>query len=693
MARTRSSAGAGASKQLGREPGNRLGGETSPYLLQHKDNPVHWRPWGKPALAEAKASGKPVMISIGYAACHWCHVMAHESFENAETAALMNELFVNIKVDREERPDIDSFYQHALQLLGEHGGWPLTMFLTAEGEPFWGGTYFPGEAKYGRPGFRDVLRQISRIYKEEPDKVSANAAAINGALAQLAEADAGDLPGIDTIDGVASQLLKMVDSVNGGIGGAPKFPQVPIFELLWRAYKRGLGPQYRNAVTLTLDRMCQGGIYDHLGGGFARYSVDNYWLAPHFEKMLYDNAQLIDLLTLVWQETGNPLYEQRIAETIGWLQREMVIGRGGFAGSLDADSEGEEGRFTVWTLPEIDAVLGPEAAFFKEAYDVGAAGNWEGKTILNRGKRPALGGKAEEARLAEARAKLLAVRDKRVRPGLDDKVLADWNGLAIAALCNAGLVFERPEWIEAAVSAFDFVLEEMIVDGKLQHSWCAGRPAHPATLDDYANLCRAALALHEVRGDDRYISQAIAWIGILESGYADSGANGEGGYFFTAADVDDVSVREKTALDNAAPAGNATLIGVLARLYYLTGKKTYRTGAENLVRAFSGGLQRNIFSHATLLNNCEFLQDALQVVLCGGEAESFERKAMRQAVLRYSLPNRVLLHIATGAGLPSSHPAHGKEPKGNKLTAFICRGTTCSLPLSDPDSVSAHLAE
>ena len=467
MARTRPSAGNRAAP----ESGNRLGAETSPYLLQHKENPVDWHPWGKPALAEAKASGKPVMISIGYAACHWCHVMAHESFENAKTAALMNQLFVNIKVDREERPDLDSFYQHALQLLGEHGGWPLTMFLTAEGEPFWGGTYFPGEAKYGRPGFRDVLRRISQIYTDEPDKVRANASAIKEALAQLAEADAGGLPGIGTIDGAAEQLLGLVDSVHGGIGGAPKFPQVPIFELLWRAYLRGRGPQYREAVTLTLEQMCQGGIYDHLAGGFARYSVDAVWLAPHFEKMLYDNAQLIDLMTLVWQETGNPLLEQRIAETIGWILREMVVEGGGFAGSLDADSEGEEGRFTVWSGSEIDAVLGPEAAFFKGAYDVSDAGNWEGKTILNRGKCPELGSEAEETRLAEARAKLLAVRERRVRPGLDDKVLADWNGLAIAALSNAGLVFGRPEWIEAAVSAFDFVAAEMIVDGRLRKSW------------------------------------------------------------------------------------------------------------------------------------------------------------------------------------------------------------------------------
>lgn len=333
-------------------------------------------------------------------------------------------------------------------------------------------------------------------------------------------------------------------------------------------------------------------------------------------------------------------------------------------------------------------MLGPEAAFFKDAYDVSDAGNWEGKTILNRSKRPELGSEADETRLAETRAKLLAVRQRRVPPGIDNKVLSDWNGLAIAALGNAGLVFGRPEWIEAAVSAFDFVVSKMIVDGRLQHSWCAGRPAHPATLDDYANLCRAALVLHEARGEERYLSQAIEWVAIVESSFADS----DNGYFFTAQDVDDVAVREKTAFDNATPAGNATLIGVLARLYYLSGDEGYRARAETVARAFSGGLKRNVFSHATLLNNCDFLQNALQVVLCGDEDKDGNRAAMHQAVLSHSLPNRVLLHVAKSAVLPTSHPAHGKEPIRNKLTAYVCRGTTCSLPLNDPEALSVQLA-
>jgi uncharacterized protein YyaL (SSP411 family) len=348
---------------------NQLATETSPYLLQHKDNPVDWHVWGGVALAKAKAADKPILLSVGYAACHWCHVMAHESFENAATAQLMNELFVPIKVDREERPDIDSIYQNALALLGQHGGWPLTMFLTPEGEPFWGGTYYPAESKYGRPAFRDVLRRV-----------------------------ADNLLTRDTVDEVCAKLVEYVDTVEGGLGQAPKFPQSAVFALLWRGYKRTGNAKLRTAVLLALDRMSQGGIYDHLGGGYARYSTDNAWLVPHFEKMLYDNAQLVQLLTWAWQETRSPLYRQRVEETIGWMLREMRVpglpgglpGGGALAAALDADSEGEEGTFYVWTAAEVEAVLGDDAGLFKSHYDVHRIGNWEGKSILNRSDKPDL---------------------------------------------------------------------------------------------------------------------------------------------------------------------------------------------------------------------------------------------------------------------------------------------------------------
>ena len=416
---------------------NRLGQETSPYLLQHRDNPVHWQPWSEAALAAAKAADKPLLLSIGYAACHWCHVMARESFEDPAIADQMNRLFVNVKVDREERPDLDQIYQHALALMGEQGGWPLTMFLTPDGEPFWGGTYFPPEPRFGRPGFAQLLAAISEAYAGKRDDVAKNVAVLRDALQRLGQPQQGGAIARAQLDPVAERLLREIDQIHGGIGTAPKFPQCGILEFLWRAWKRTRQAPYRDAVLKALDAMCQGGIYDHLGGGFARYSTDARWLAPHFEKMLYDNAELVDLLTLVWQETKNPLYRARVEETLGWVAREMRTPGGGFASSLDADSEHEEGKFYVWSEAEIDAVLGPRAALFKRFYDVTADGNWEGATILNRINSPAFADDATERELAVGRDLLLQARAGRVRPGWDDKVLADWNGLMIAAMANA----------------------------------------------------------------------------------------------------------------------------------------------------------------------------------------------------------------------------------------------------------------
>ena len=489
---------------------NRLARETSPYLLQHQHNPVDWWAWGPEALAEAKQSGKPILLSVGYAACHWCHVMAHESFEDDDTARVMNELFVNIKVDREERPDIDQIYMAALHHLGEQGGWPLTMFLTHDAEPIWGGTYFPKSSRYGRPAFVDVLREVARMFREEPQKIEQNRAALMARLAATARPKGRAVIGAAELDNAALQLGGLIDPVNGGTRGAPKFPQAALFELLWRAGLRSPRPnpfppagegregaRFFAAVEITLDHICEGGIYDHLGGGFSRYSVDERWLTPHFEKMLYDNAQLLELLAIAYQKTGKPLYRQRARETVEWLKREMTSADGAFSASLDADSEGEEGKFYVWSYDEVMRELGVEdGVFFARHYDVTPAGNFEGHNILNR-LNPQPRSDDDDARLAALRTKLLGVRDSRIRPGLDDKVLADWNGLMIAALANASLLFAEPSWLDTAARAFAFIARAMTRGDRLGHSWREDKLKFPGLASDFAAMIRAALALYE----------------------------------------------------------------------------------------------------------------------------------------------------------------------------------------------------
>ncbi|MBL8692322.1 MAG: thioredoxin domain-containing protein [Rhodospirillaceae bacterium] len=662
---------------------NRLDQATSPYLLQHKDNPVHWTTWGPDAFAEAKRRGVPVLLSVGYAACHWCHVMAHESFEDPATAAVMNELFVNIKVDREERPDVDTIYQSALALLGESGGWPLTMFLTPDGEPFWGGTYFPPSARYGRPGFIDVLKSVHGTFLRQPDTVAKNVGALKDALGKLSASRAGGMPSLEDLDKVARSLARNVDPFFGGFGGAPKFPNVPGFLTLWRAWIRtGLQP-FLEAVTVTLNRMCQGGIYDHLGGGFARYSVDEEWLVPHFEKMLYDNAELIDLLTLAWQDMKTPLYQHRVEETIAWLFNEMIVGNGGFASSLDADSEGEEGRFYVWTEKEIDQVLGEASPSFKRAYDVTALGNWEHSTILNRSRSPDLLSPDEEGLLGRARAKLLEVRAGRVRPGFDDKTLADWNGQMIAALANAALAFQRPDWLEKARAAFAYVERVHGRGDRLLHSARDGKAQHAGLLDDYAQMTRAALTLYEASGEGAYLAKARAWSKVLDAHFWDAQ---NAGYFFTPDDGEALIVRTRNAHDNATPSGNGTQAANLARLWYLTGEASYRDRAEAVIGAFSGDVSRSAMAFSTLLNAAELLLAGQQIVIVGDRAGS-DTKALLDAVAALSLPNRVLQVIAPGDALPAAHPAHGKGQVDGKATIYVCEGTTCSLPVTEAAQV------
>jgi uncharacterized protein YyaL (SSP411 family) len=667
---------------------NQLDQETSPYLLQHKDNPVHWRAWGEAALAEAKTQDKPILLSVGYAACHWCHVMAHESFEDEAVAALMNERFIPIKVDREERPDIDAIYQAALALLGEHGGWPLTMFLTPAGEPFWGGTYFPPEPRYGRPAFSQVLQALSDAYRERAANIETNVKALRQALADHAQPAAGTPITAAALDIAAGAILRMIDGKRGGTQGAPKFPQTALFELLWRAYWRNGDETMGRAAIQTLDHISQGGIYDHVGGGFARYSTDAEWLVPHFEKMLYDNAGLVELLTLVWQRTGNPLYAARVEETVGWLLREMIAEHGAFAASLDADSDGEEGLFYIWTKAEIEKLLPPDQArAVCETYAVTAEGNWEGHAILHRNHPAGTFDEAKEPLLAQARATLLAAREKRVRPGRDDKVLADWNGMMIAALARAALAFGRPDWLAAAMRAFDAVATQMMrVDAKgeerLCHSLRLGRLQADAMLDDYAQMGRAAIALYEVIGESGYLDHAEDWMTAAHEHYGDAA----GGYFFTADDAQTLIVRTKSALDHAHPSGNAAMVECFARLFHITGRDLYRQRAEATVAAFAGELGRNFPSMAALLNGWETLSDGFRVTVIGEPGDA-AREALVRAAADVGDPDLILVQLTPDMPLPEGYP----PVKPGAAVAIVCRGQSCSLPIADAEALRGEL--
>jgi len=672
---------------------NRLAEETSPYLLQHKDNPVHWYPWGEEAFEAAHDQQKPILLSVGYAACHWCHVMAHESFENAAVAEVMNNLFINVKVDREERPDVDAIYQSALAATGEQGGWPLTMFLNPDGKPFWGGTYFPPEPRYGRPGFPDLLVGISKAYQEQAQAVTENTKILGDALTRLAAAKSpgAELSGPNDVATAARAALSYIDPIYGGATGAPKFPQPTFLELLWRGYRQSGDGDLKQAVVHSLTKMCQGGIYDHLGGGFARYSTDHQWLVPHFEKMLYDNALLLRLLTWVWRDTGNPLFAVRAEETADWMIRDLFEehpdqdGSGAFVSSFDADSEGVEGKFYVWGEAEIDEVLGPDSDDFKRAYDVSMGGNWEGANILNRSLTDELGSEAWEAKLKKSRNKLLTHRAKRIPPGRDDKILADWNGLAITALAEAAKTFGWTDYFSHAEQAFRFVTSHMKNDGddRLLHSWCDGAARHPATLEDYANMAQAAVVLFELSGKTGYLTHAEKWISVLDRHYHDKQ---DGGYFLAADDTPHLVVRTKPISDNATPPGNGVLIEVLARLYHLTGKNGYRDRADEILKTFILPKPEHRFSQASLINGYQTLTDPISVVLIGATP------AFSEIVLKAAPPHLILIQCNKKIDLPDIHPAHGKTSVEGKPTAYLCRNGTCGLPITEGKRLSEALA-
>jgi uncharacterized protein YyaL (SSP411 family) len=663
---------------------NRLAQATSPYLLQHKHNPVDWWQWGPEALAEARRLNRPILLSVGYAACHWCHVMAHESFEDEKTARVMNELFVNIKVDREERPDIDQIYMNALHILGEQGGWPLTMFLTPAGEPVWGGTYFPNTSRYGRPAFTDILHEVSRLFREEPEKIEQNRVALLARLAEKARTAGKVTVGASELDAAAGQIGNMFDPVNGGLRGAPKFPQPAMLEMLWRAGMRTGDARFFDTVQHSLERMSAGGIYDHLGGGFSRYSVDDRWLVPHFEKMLYDNAQLLELLALAFQRSCNPVFRERALETVGWLEREMTTQEGGFCASLDADSEGEEGKFYVWSKQEIEDVLGAEnAAYFAAFYDVSPGGNFEGHNILNRLKDLPRSIE-DEHRLAMLRPMLHKKRETRVRPGLDDKILADWNGLMIAALVNAGIVLDRPGWLTLAARAFDFVAQQMMQNQRLGHSWRAGKLRFPGLASDFAAMIRAALALYEATGERTYLERALAWQGAFDVHYADPDT---GGYYLSADDAEDLLLRPHSTQDDATPNPNAVAAQNLVRLAVLSGDDRWRAQADRLIEGILSTAERNLFGHVALLNALDLRLRGAEIVVTGPDADR-----LAQAALKLPYLDRIVLRAGAAAELPAAHPAQDKIKAAAGNAAFVCVGERCSLPVTEAGAIAGAVA-
>lgn len=668
---------------------NLLDRESSPYLLSHKDNPVHWRPWGPEALGEAQEANKPILLSIGYTACHWCHVMNRESFADDETAALMNEHFVNVKVDREERPDIDQLYQAAATVLGRQGGWPLTIFLTPQGEPFFAGSYFPKEERFGQPPFKTILMEVARIYREQPEPVANTTERVQQAFASLWNRDLRGPLGPGVLDEAAIRVGQRFDIFYGGVTGTPKFPSTGLVELMWRAYLRTGVEQFNQLVQTSLSNMCMGGIYDHIGGGYMRYSTDERWVVPHFEKMLYDNAQIVDILTLVWQHSRAQLYRDRIAETIAWILRDMRVEKA-FASSIDADSEGEEGAYYVWTEAGIDAALkGTFSQRFKEIYNVTREGNFEGKNVLHR--LGAVAGyplsEADEALLARQRELLLAERSTRAAPVCDDKVLADWNGMMIASLANAGFVLGNREWIDAAVAAFDFVCGALGNGDKLFHSWRAGRRGAPGFADDYAYMARAALALFEADGDKRFLDRAKGWTHTLNDRFWDMQ---NGGYFTTSDEGEPLIVRARMIFDQVIPSANGVMVSVLAKLFQITGDAFYRERVNGLIQAFSGEVARAGISLSTYLNGLETVLSNLQIVIVGERGNS-KTQSLVQAVLGRSLPTKTLVLVAPGENLPEGHPARGKTMENGQPTAYLCQNGTCSPPVSNPVALSQSL--
>jgi len=675
---------------------NRLAQETSPYLLQHADNPVDWYPWGPEALERARREDKPILLSIGYAACHWCHVMAHESFEDEATARVMNEHFVNVKVDREERPDIDSIYMQAVQAMTGHGGWPMTMFLTPDGTPFYGGTYFPPKDRHGTPSFKRVLESVADAYRNKKGSVTQTAAAITEIYEQsVAPAVSTGTLGPLTLERAYRGLAGQFDAANGGFGGAPKFPQAMAMDFLLR-YARRTGTAFAlEMVERTFRGMARGGIYDQVGGGFARYAVDGVWLVPHFEKMLYDNALLARLGVHLWQQTRDAETRLVTEETIDWVAREMTDPSGGFYSTLDADSEGHEGKFYLWDEAELDAMLGSDATVVKSYYGVTPAGNFEGKNILHVpndpravARRAGLSDDELLETIRRAKHTLYEVRARRVWPGRDEKILAGWNGLMLRAVCAAARAFGRADYRAMAVANGEFLLREMIRDGRVMRSHKAGVTRIPGYLEDHAAVALGFLALYELTFDRRWLSEARRLSAVTCELFWDDDTRA---FYDTARDHEQLITRPRDVTDNAVPAGNSLAAELLLHLGDLLNDEEMRERARWVLETLAEPMARYGTAFGHLLGVADMaVHGATEVALVGDPAAPDFRELSAAAAMQY-VPSLVL------AGGPADEARgisllEGRPTVGGRATAYVCRQYTCDAPTVDAGELAAQMA-
>ncbi len=678
---------------------NRLAGETSPYLLQHADNPVDWYPWGEEAFARARAEDKPLLISIGYSACHWCHVMEHESFENPAIARLMNELFVNVKVDREERPDVDHLYMTAVQLMRQQGGWPLTVFCTPDGTPFYGGTYYPPEDRGGMPGFPRVLQAVAEAYRTRRADIDRQSEALRAAVDEVMgpRLPEGDLaPAL--LDQAVAVLRTSFDARFGGFGRAPKFPQPMVLEFLLRRYLATGDAQVLGMVTTTLDRMACGGIYDQIGGGFARYSVDDRWLVPHFEKMLYDNAQLSRVYLHAYLVTGNPFYRRVAEETYAYVQREMCDPAGGFYSSQDADSEGEEGKYYLWTPAEIRALVGPDDAPLVCAYwGVAEGGNFEGRNILwvpqpLEAVAAQLGVPPERlaAAVGRARAALLAARAQRVPPGRDDKVLTAWNGLMLRSFAEAARYLDQPAYREVAEANARFVLTHLRAGDRLLRAYRAGRAKVAGFLEDYAFYASGLLALYEATFDPTWFREARALADTMLALFWDDRVEG---FYNTPHDHEPLVVRPRDFYDNATPAGNSVALDVLLRLALLTGEHTYEERALRVLRKLAHAMGQHPQAFGELLSTLAFhLGQPHEVALVGDPAAADTRALLAVLNGTYRPSLVVALRRPADVDIGTIIPLLADRPAiEGRATAYVCHGHTCDLPTTEPAMLAEQL--